>query len=251
MCIVFLAIRKHPDYPLIIAANRDEYHNRPSETMDFWADHPHVLSGRDLKEGGAWLGVTRSGRFCTVTNFAVGTKAREDSLSRGQLVRRFLVDEPAGEEFGRYLSARDRRYRPFNLIFGHDTDLCTYSNRERRLRPLEAGYHSISNGPMDHPWPKMSHGVKKLTALIDRGIELDTDTLTRLMQDRNPPAVDPDGNGGSAFSPIFIRGDAYGTRATTCLLFGQSEIRVTESCYDPSGEIVARHDFTIGTGHAG
>ncbi|MYB34608.1 MAG: NRDE family protein, partial [Gammaproteobacteria bacterium] len=163
MCIVFLAIDQHPDYPLIIAANRDEYHDRPSASMGFWEDHPQILAGRDLRESGTWLGLTRSGYFCTVTNYPDKSTPTQELNSRGQLVRQFLVDEPPASRSRRHLKNMGQTYRPFNLVFGNYPDLYTYSNCEQEFTRLGKGYHSVSNGPMNQAWEKVSHGVRKLT----------------------------------------------------------------------------------------
>lgn len=246
MCIVFLAIDQHPDYRLIIAANRDEYHARPSAGMGFWKDHPQVLAGSDLQEGGTWLGLTRSGYFCTVTNYPEPSALTQKLNSRGQLVRQLLVDEPPVTESHQYLKNEGQTYRPFNLVFGNHANLHAYSNREQEFARLEKGFHSVSNGPMNKAWPKVSHGVKKLTDLIVHGGKIDSRILTEFMQDRSLPSDNPPKPGTApCFSPIFIRGDLYGTRATTCLLFNGNNVHITESSYEPSGKITGQQEFSI------
>ena len=63
MCLILLAWRAHPDYPLVVAANRDEFFARPAAEAGWWQDHPGVFAGRDREAGGTWLGLSRSGRF--------------------------------------------------------------------------------------------------------------------------------------------------------------------------------------------
>ncbi len=251
MCIVFLAIEQHPDYPLIIAANRDEYHERPSRSMQYWGKNPQILAGQDLREGGTWLGLTRTGYFSTVTNYPDVTDTHQQYHSRGELVRQFLINEPTYPESKRYLTKDGNAYRPFNLIFGHYSDLYTYSNREQEFTSLAKGYHSISNGPMNQAWPKVSYGVKKLTDLIDRGNKINSQILTEFMQDQSLPTESFAKSGTvSSFSSIFIRGDLYGTRTTTCLLFNGKDVQITESNYKPSGEIAEQHEFMLELTHA-
>ena len=251
MCIVFLAIDQHPDYPLIIAANRDEYHDRPSAHLGFWEDCPRILAGKDLRAGGTWLGLTRSGYFCTVTNHADKPVADQEYQSRGQLVRQFLFNEPGLANSRQHLLEQGHAYRPFNLVFGHAASLHAYSNREQKISRLGKGYHSVSNGPMDQTWPKMHHGVRKLTDLIDQGGDITAEILTDLMLDQTLPCNESSApRTSSRFSPIFIQGDRYGTRATTCLLFSERAIRVCESNYESTGRIVAQHEFTIEPAHA-
>jgi len=251
MCIVFLAIDQHPDYPLIIAANRDEYHDRPSAGMEFWQDYPQILAGRDLRENGTWLGLTRSGYFCTVTNYLDASASTQELNSRGQLVRQFLVNEMPVSQSHEYLKSMGRTYRPFNLVFGHYSDLYAYSNQEQALTRLDKGYHSVSNGPMNQAWEKVTHGIRKLTDLIADGRKINPQILTEFMQDRSLPGNDSSKSiTGPYFSPIFIRGERYGTRATTCLMFNERETHITESSYEPSGEIVGQRKFTLELTHA-
>lgn len=251
MCIVFLAIDQHPDYPLIIAANRDEYHDRPSTSMEFWEEHPQILAGRDLRESGTWLGLTRSGYFCTVTNYPDASTSTRKLHSRGQLVRQFLVDEPPASQSRQHLKNTGQTYRPFNLIFGNYRDLYTYSNCEQEFTRLGKGYHSVSNGPMNQVWEKVSHGVRKLTDLISHGGRIDAQILTEFMQDQSS-SCNASLKSGTApyFSPVFVRGDRYGTRATTCLLFNGKNVHITESSYKPSGETVGQQEFAFGLTHA-
>ncbi|MCY4274703.1 MAG: NRDE family protein [Gammaproteobacteria bacterium] len=248
---MFLAIGQHPEYPLIIAANRDEYHERPSRSMRFWEEQPHILAGKDLREGGTWLGLTRSGYFCTITNYPDKSYTDHQYHSRGELVRLFLMDESPYSKSQRYLTDKGKTYRPFNLIFGNYSKLYTYSNCEQEFTPLTNGYHSVSNGPMNQAWPKVSHGVKKLTDLINEGGKINTQILTEFMQDQSLP-ISHSSKSGTApyFSPIFIRGNHYGTRTTTCLLFNGKDVQITESNYNPLGEISGEKEFTFELKHA-
>lgn len=54
MCILFIAINQHPEYPVIICANRDEFHQRPTQNMHFWSE-PKILAGKDMQAGGLGL----------------------------------------------------------------------------------------------------------------------------------------------------------------------------------------------------
>ncbi len=256
MCILFLAIDSHPDYPLIVAANRDEYHGRASAAMSFWPDYPQVLAGRDLEMGGTWLGITRGGRFCAITNLRSGA-GRDDALSsRGELVRQFLTTVQPPERFSRFLPGARDRYNPFNIVFGTPGRLFTFSSQDRTPSRLGAGFHSISNGRMNETWPKMSHGVRQLTLLLQGQSAISTDQLSRIMQ--NPArqgCMDAtetlSGNGPDPLiSSIFIRGEHFGTRSTSCVLFGSDVIQVSEQRYDREGTITGASEFTIEDYHA-
>src|SRR5215470_12763831 len=115
MCLIVLAWRAHPDFPLVVAANRDEFHARPAAPAEFWSDHPGILAGRDLTARGTWMGVSRSGRFAAVTNYRGGTEPSA-AESRGALVAKFLeTSSPPGA----YLDSVEKRktsYSGFNLL---------------------------------------------------------------------------------------------------------------------------------------
>lgn len=256
MCILFLAIDSHPDYPLIVAANRDEYHRRATAAMSFWSDHPQVLAGRDLQMGGTWLGITRNGRFCAITNLR-SAAGRDDTLSsRGELAKRFLTSAQGPEHFGRHLAGACGRYNPFNIVFGTPGRLFTFSSQDRVPSRLSAGFHSISNGRMDETWPKMSHGVRQLTVLVQGQSAIRTAHLNRIMQNPDPHESMEAAQGPSADPPdpfvssIFIRGEHFGTRSTSCILFRNDAIRVSEQRYDRKGTVTGTSEFTIRGRHA-
>ncbi len=245
MCVLFLAINRHPDYPLIIAANRDEYHDRPSQAMHYWPDYPEILAGRDLDKGGSWLGVSHKGSFCAVTNFRTGAPVVPDRQSRGNLVLEFLANDSGGstgDDFLEYLKRDSIRFNPFNLIFGNRTAIRVFCSQDRSLKTLSDGYHSISNGYMDQEWPRMSSGVRKLTETVEKQSPLGIDELNEIMHDQTRASDDqlPD-----TLSSIFIRGDDYGTRATTCLLYSVQAITAHEINYDRRGQSIGHQVFTL------
>ncbi len=156
MCLIVFAWRQHPDFPLIVAANRDEFYERPTLAADFWADHPEVLGGRDLKEMGTWLGITRKGRFAALTNYRDPLHVRADAPSRGWLVRDFLTGERGAEDYLARLRDRGAAYNGFSLILGDAAGLYYYSNRgEEGPAALAPGVYGLSNHLLDTPWPKV------------------------------------------------------------------------------------------------
>ena len=254
MCILFLAINRHPDYPLIIAANRDEYHDRPSQAMHYWPDHPEILAGRDLDKGGSWLGVNHKGSFCAVTNFRTGEPATPDRQSRGHLVSRFLTNDSsdsAGDDFTDYLKHNYTRFNPFNLIFGNRSTTRIFCSQDNSMKTLPDGYHSISNGYIDHEWPKMSTGVRKLTEIVERKLPVEINELNEIMHDQTKAEDDLLSESGSGkefdrfISSVFIRGDDYGTRTTTCLLYSAQAITAHEMNYDRQGQSIGHQEFTL------
>ena len=254
MCILFLAINRHPDYPLIITANRDEYHDRPSRAMHYWPDHPQILAGRDLDKGGSWLGVNHKGSFCAVTNFRTGAPAVANKQSRGNLVLKFLVDDCnglSGDDFTQYLQRDSSKFNPFNLIFGNRATMRIFCSQDHSLKTLPAGYHSVSNGYLDHEWPRMSCGVGKLTEIVERKSSLGIEELNEIMHDQTGsgndriPATGLTRECERFASSIFIRGNDYGTRTTTCLLYHAREITTHEINYDRHGQSTGHQVFTL------
>lgn len=251
MCILFIALNCHADYPLIIAANRDEFFGRPSRPMHYWDDQPQILAGRDLQAGGSWLGVNRHGSFAAVTNFRKPGGSRDDALSRGQLVSMWLNNRATRSSFLDHLQSRHQDYNPFNLVFGDPDEVLVWDHLRQSTHTLEPGFHSVSNGAIDQPWPKMARGVAELRRYIERSAEICDSELIKIMQDgtRAPlnqlPDTGVDQDTEQALSSIFIEGDRYGTRATTIVLFGKSQIKVTEVNYLAGGKTGELQRFTL------
>ncbi|MBW8777425.1 MAG: NRDE family protein, partial [Stenotrophomonas sp.] len=154
MCLIAFAWNTHPDYVLALAANRDEFHGRPTAPLNWWADTPGLAGGRDLREGGGWLALHKSGRLAAVTN------VREPHLapaphSRGELVRDFAVGHDRAADYAARVAAAGDAYGPHNLLLWDGRALVHASNRfSPPWRDIAAGVHGISNGPFDAPWPK-------------------------------------------------------------------------------------------------
>ena len=254
MCILFIAIAQHSDYPLIVAANRDEYYARPSAQMHFWPDHPGILAGRDELAGGTWLGVNRKGQFAAVTNFRDRLHRKKDARSRGELVTRFLTGEDRQQHmqrFHQFLDAEHGHYNPFNFLYGDTRSVWAWGHVDNTPTQLTPGFHSVSNGPIDQSWPKMSRGVEKLTQYIKQSDRIDSDKLLDIMRDTTQAdtAVLPDTGIGSVrerqLSSIFVRSSDYGTRTTTLLRFSHSQIEITECNYSSEGEPASLVEFSF------
>ncbi len=173
MCLIVVAWRARADLPLAVAANRDEWRERPAQPAHWWPDHPQILAGRDLQAGGTWLGITREGRFAAVTNFRDPSDKRSTARSRGTLVTEFLLGGDSPARFLSNLSARAHEYNGFNLILGDAASLFYYGSREGEPRAIEPGVHGLSNHLLDEPWPKVVRGrsrTPRLGAHHGRGI---------------------------------------------------------------------------------
>ncbi len=155
MCLIIFAYDVHPSYKLVLAANRDEFYDRPSASADFWKDCPDLLAGRDLKEKGTWLGVTRQGKFAAITNYRDPASFMFDAKSRGKLVKDFLGGKNNAEEFIKKISRQDAKYNGYNLILQDSGAFYYYSNRGVEKQKITAGIHGLSNHLLNTPWPKV------------------------------------------------------------------------------------------------
>jgi uncharacterized protein with NRDE domain len=235
MCLIALAWQAHPDYPLLVAANRDEFYARPTAPARFWSDAPDLLAGRDLREGGTWMGITRQGRFAALTNVR-DPAAATGRLSRGLLVADFLRSNTAPLDYLEQVAAQRNDYGGFNLLVGDRRQLAWYNNREGEPLLLQPGVHGLSNKRLDTPWPK----VRKLKAGFSThlGDEPDPEALLQLLADETlaPDAELPDTGIGlpleRLLSACFIRSPQYGTRASTLLMAGPTRARFIEQGFD-------------------
>ncbi len=256
MCLILLAWRAHPAYRLVVAANRDEFYQRPAAAMDWWGDAPEVLAGRDLGApdgaGGTWMGVARAGRFAAVTNVRMPTATRSVTRSRGELPARYLRGAQAPGEFLDEIAADDGDFNGFNLLVSDLSMLWWHSNRVAAGTPrsLTPGVHGLSNAALDTPWPKVRTGVAAFTEVVtaDAG---QPDALLEpyfgVLSDRQHAAEEDLPETGipreweRVVSARFISSPGYGTRSSTVLrvrLDGRFDM--TERSFEPTGKVEER-----------
>jgi uncharacterized protein with NRDE domain len=256
MCLILLAHDAHPRFRLVVAANRDEFYERPAAPAAWWPDAPEVLAGRDLRGGGTWMGVTRGGRFAAVTNFRDAAPAAPDAPSRGHLVGGFLRGADSPGAYLRALAPRAGEYAGFNLLVGEGEELRYLGNRGCAARTLAPGVYGLSNALLDTPWPKVERGKAGLAAALAGGGDVDPEALFRVLWDAEP-APDgrlPDTGVGlereRMLSSPFIRSPEYGTRASTVLLVGRDgRVRFVERTTVPGrdGWTESAHEFELGS----
>lgn len=228
MCLILFSYELHPDYRLILAANRDEFYRRPTASLDYWSDHPAVLAGRDLKGNGTWLGVTRSGRLAAITNYREPAAQMQNAPSRGLLIRDFLTGNSSPEHYLKAVSKKSEAYNGFNLIAGDPSGLYYYSNRTSRIRRLRPGFHGISNHLLDTAWPKIQRGKGLLKGQLSGREKIDIDKIWEILADRSLPADKalPDTGVGLQWerilAPLFISSPDYGTRSSSIVLMEYS-----------------------------
>ena len=224
MCLILFAHKVHPDYPLVLAANRDEAYARPTAPAAFWNDYPHVYGGRDLELGGTWLGIARGGAIAAVTNFRRGNAPADSTRSRGELVSNYLRGNQRPADY----LARVRRdadaYNGFNLILGDVDELRYFSNRGGQMTVVAPGVHGLSNDLLNTPWPKVERGRKVLGELLRNKTQVMIDGLFSLLAERTvaPDDALPETGVGlqreRVLSPAFIVSPTYGTRSSTVIL---------------------------------
>ncbi|MGZ9045381.1 MAG: NRDE family protein [Telluria sp.] len=246
MCLIVFAWKVIPGVPLIAAANRDEFYDRPTAAADAWPEKPCVIAGRDLKAGGTWMGVVQEGpsgpRFAAITNIRGPHERRSDAPSRGALVAGFLAGDMAAPDYIAGIGPRSGEYNGFNLVLGDRDGLYWFSNRggddERNARPLEPGIYGISNGLLDAPWPKVVRTKAQFASLLCQGapeeayFEMLADT-TRAPDLRLPDTgIDIDLE--RQLSAVCIETPGYGTRTSTVVrLYANAPAELTERVLQP------------------
>ena len=227
MCVIFFSYQVHPDFPLILLANRDEFYNRPTKKARYWNDFPNILAGRDLVGGGTWLGVTKNGRFAAVTNYR-DPKAETGTISRGNLVADFLKSDKPAEDYLKNIQKKSYEFSGFNLLVGEinpaTNELYYFSNRGGEIINLEAGIYGLSNHLLDTPWRKVKKGKDDLGLLIEKNNfsnEMFFNLLSdeSLAEDKDLPDTGIGYEREKLLSAVFIKTPIYGTRCSTILKF--------------------------------
>jgi uncharacterized protein with NRDE domain len=227
MCLLLLSYDVHPVFRLIIAANRDEFYNRPTAPMKVWEDEPKIIAGRDLKNGGTWMGMSPDGRLAAITNYRDPRSLKPDAPTRGTLVTKFLSGGMSAYGYLEEVRLSAGDYNGFNLIVYDGGNLCFFSNREGVVRSISPGVHGLSNHLLDTPWPKIKRGLSLFkSATADETIS--EESIFKILRDRNfPPDSElPETGMGNAWerilSPIFIDSDIYGTRSSSFVSIDRS-----------------------------
>ena len=247
VCLIVIALGSHPDLPFVLAGNRDEFHARPTRAAGPWDDHPDILGGRDLEQGGTWLAVSRRGALATVTNYRDPTNRVTGARSRGLLVGDFVA---GNEPPGRYVPARTaegRRHDGFNLVAADATGVWWGSNRGGESTRLGRGIHALSNHLLGTPWPKVRRLREGLADDLDApaatAIESLFDRLrdTRPVDDADLPSTGVSLEWERLLGPPFIVSPTYGTRSTTVVTIDHAgQLRFEERSFGPDGAETGR-----------
>jgi uncharacterized protein with NRDE domain len=265
MCLILTSWQSHPQYPLVVLANRDEFYERPTDPMHWWDEHPHILAGRDRADvngsSGTWMGFTKTGKFAALTNVRAPSEKNPESRTRGEIAAEFLKGRQTPEEFMNDSEKKFHRYNGFNFL---SADLSSekpefhwLSNRVLmgdKLRPrkvmnpqrLNPGIYGLSNAMLDTPWPKVQHRVGAFAQMLamDTGDFKKSEQYIRIMQDLTQAPDDYLPQTGVSYewekvlSSTFIKTEFYGTRSITLIRVrydGQYE--VIEKCFDAEQEL--------------
>lgn len=246
MCLIAIAHQVNRDKPLIVAANRDEFWERPALPSHWWEEAP-ILAGRDVERGGTWMGISKTGRFCALTNYRDPGEDGGEKRSRGHIVRSFLESNLETELFLKELDRERNRYPGFNVIAGTAEALWMYSSRSgSRPFRLPPGIHAISNAFLNTPWPKAVRIKKKMAQSMDS-----KEGLFSMLQDGRAAADEDLPNTGVSLewerllSSIFIESARYGTRCSTVLeVNSRKEAVWTERTFTP-GQPFEERTFTF------
>lgn len=245
MCLIVMAWRADPEIPSLIAANRDEFHGRPTAAAHWWTDRSDILAGRDLVAGGTWIGITRSGRFAAVTNYRDPANGRADAPSRGALVRSFLESSATVAEGLAKLRIVGADYNGFSLLISDGERLGVYESVRGEGRELGPGVYGLSNHLLDTPWPKVTTAKSRLHDALREGA--DTQSVLALLRDETPvpdeqlPRTGVKLETERLLSSAFIRSADYGTRSSTLISTDRSrQVCFDEWSWDGAGAEVGR-----------
>jgi uncharacterized protein with NRDE domain len=221
MCLILVAWKVHARYPIVLAANRDEFHRRPTAAAHWWTDQPQLLAGRDLEAHGTWLGITRDGQIAALTNFRAPDQVRRDAPSRGRLVVEMLASHASMPRRMAQLRELSPQYSGFNLLCTDGRQLGVFESASAAGRVLKPGIYGLSNHLLDTPWPKVqrakSNLARALNAMPDDATLLDLLRDERVAADDELPRTGVSLEWERLLSSAFIRGADYGTRSSTII----------------------------------
>ena len=254
MCIAYLAINPQPDWSLFIAANRDEFHGRPTLPAAPWENNPDIIAGIDCEAGGTWLGISKQGRFGLITNFRDPASLMNGAPSRGKLVSDFLFSGCTALDYSESILASAAQYNGFNLICGDGRDIYYIGNRNPQQQPrkLGNGSHVLSNHFLDTPWPKAERLRTALNAFDIQALpeaEALEQVFSILKDNNRAPDADLPQTGLSLererlLSSPFIISPDYGTRCSTVIAIHKNgQALFSERTYNTKGEAVKQVKF--------
>ena len=250
MCLIAFSYKVHPNYPLVIIANRDEFYDRPTAAAHFWEDKPAILGGRDLLQQGSWMGLSKNGRFAAITNYREPSQPETALLSRGEVVSQFLLSTEPIESFIDSLREKKNLYGGYNVLLFDGQQMHHYNNVFDEHNKIEPGTYGLSNATLNTSWPKVE---KAKNALINstQNKQFEVQDLILLLSDDQIAHDEVLPNTGvgihleRALSAQFVKLPNYGTRCSTAIIFNKNgDINFLERTYD-KGIFLFDRSFTI------
>ena len=268
MCLLVLAWQAHPRYRLIVAANRDELHARPTAPMAVWNDASDILAGRDLSAGGTWLAVDRQRRFGIITNYRDLQARRPDAPSRGGLIPQWLARTAEPATFLQQMEPQAQRYAGFNLLLSDAHSLWYASNRAPQFaRALQPGVYGLSNLLLDTPWPKLTRVRTTFSAWLSQQTGVQSapnaapssaarEQLFAMLADRErgPPDTPEQARPlapewAEILSSPFVVHPLFGTRCSTLAMIGyDGSLSMQERRFDSGGTMIGHSHWCLGPG---
>lgn len=250
MCLILFSWKAHSHHDLIVAANRDEFYNRPTRSAHAWQESPDLIAGKDLTAGGTWMGITKSGRFAALTNYRDPANINPEAPSRGHLTKEFLLSEVSPEAYLQALKKRNEPYNGFNLLVGNHDTLCYYNNVNHEIKALKPGIYGLSNALLNDPWPKVKQGMNKLKSLMKQD-HPSAQALIKIVQNKSLASDQELPNTGvpidweRSLSAMFIEMDGYGTRCSTAILKTGKKVHFNELTYSHLGQKKEEVEFIL------
>jgi uncharacterized protein with NRDE domain len=246
MCLILFAINSHPRYKFVLAANRDEFFNRPTLFAGRWEEDSRIIGGRDVSSNGTWLGITENSRFVAITNYRNPHREKDKAKSRGLLSKDFLLSTSKVKHFTNSISLERNLYNGFNILLTKDgfKSITHYSNISNEDKTITSGIHGLSNAFLDTSWPKVEFGKQNLHQILSSPT-IDPLDLIKLLKNQSTAPDDLLPDTGISFdlekklSPVFISMNGYGTRCSTAILVDQNDqVRFLEVSYNENAEVI-------------
>lgn len=254
MCLIAFSVDQNPRYKVILAANRDEFYNRPTRKAQFWEKEgfQNILAGKDLEAGGTWMGINRNGKWAALTNYRDPKNIKENAPSRGDLVLDYLKNDLDADSYIKKIEQKAGSYNGFNILLGKGSNVLHFSNENELVTKLPPGFHGVSNALLDTSWPKLNAAKTDLKQVTLNG-DFDNEDLFTLLKndakadDKMLPSTGIPYEWEKAISSVFIKTENYGTLCSTLLLidhYGNAEF--IERRYDAqTSNIIEENAFEL------
>lgn len=249
MCLILFAIDEHPEFDLVIAANRDEFYNRPTLQAHVWEKPAWMIGGKDIQGGGSWLGISPNRKLAMLTNFRDPSSIDPNAPSRGALITNYFTHDEGPENYLKKIAVNGSDYNGFNLLCENESGMFYYSNYGKHVQKVNPGVHGLSNALLDDPWPKVEKGKAGLHRWIhsagDPSALFDLLYDSEQASDESLPSTGVSLDLERSLSSMFIKTPTYGSRTSTVILRDRKgNVRFMERTYNTK-------DFSFSGRHFG